>query len=56
MNPRANSEKTQIKFKTFNTPATHIGIKAVLSLYSSGRTMGLVRDRLRCYSYGPHVY
>ena len=55
MNPRANSEKTQIKFKTFNTPSTHIGIKVVLSLYSSGRTTGLVRDRLRCYSYGPHV-
>ena len=31
-------------FETFNTPAMHIGIQAVLSLYASGRTTGIVMD------------
>ena len=31
-------------FKTFNTPAMHRGIQAVLSLYASGRTTGVVMD------------
>ena len=44
MYPKANSEMRQVMFETFNTPATHIGIKAVLSLYASGRTTGIVLD------------
>jgi hypothetical protein len=33
---------TQIMFETFNTPAMYIGVQAVLALYSSGRTTGMV--------------
>ncbi len=31
-------------FETFNTPAMYVNIQAVLSLYSSGRTTGIVFD------------
>ena len=31
-------------FETFNVPAMYVGIQAVLSLYSSGRTTGIVLD------------
>jgi actin-related protein len=45
MNPKANREKmTQIMFETFNVPAMYVAIQAVLSLYASGRTVGVVMD------------
>ncbi|KAK2175560.1 hypothetical protein NP493_726g01067 [Ridgeia piscesae] len=45
LNPRQNREKSaEIFFETFNVPALFISIQAVLSLYATGRTTGVVLD------------
>jgi actin, other eukaryote len=45
LNPKANRERmTQIMFETFSIPAFYVAIQAVLSLYASGRTSGIVID------------
>lgn len=45
LNPRPNREKMcEIMFETFSVPALYIAMQAVLSLYASGRTTGLVTD------------
>jgi len=45
MNPKANRERmTQYMFETFNVPAMYVQIQAILSLYNSGRTTGIVMD------------
>merc|ERR550537_1494146 len=35
---------TQIMFETFDVPSMYVAIQAVLSLYASGRTTGIVLD------------
>jgi len=45
MNPKANREKmTQILFESFSVPAMYVAIQAIMSLYASGRTSGIVLD------------
>ena len=45
MNPRRNRERAaEIFFETFNVPALFISMQAVLSLYATGRTTGVVLD------------
>ncbi|CAD6889462.1 unnamed protein product [Tilletia controversa] len=45
LNPRSNREQAaQIFFETFNVPAFFTSIQAILSLYASGRTTGIVLD------------
>ncbi|KAJ3000454.1 Actin-2 [Globomyces sp. JEL0801] len=45
LNSKANRDQSaQVFFETFNVPAIYFSIQAVLSLYASGRTTGLVLD------------
>jgi actin len=45
LNPKTNREKmTQLMFESFNVPGMYIAIQAVLSLYSAGKTTGIVID------------
>lgn len=45
LNPRTNRDQAaQIFFETFNVPAMFISVQAVLALYASGRTTGVVLD------------
>lgn len=45
LNPKKNRETmTQIMFEVFNVPCLYVSVQAVLALYSSGRTTGIVLD------------
>lgn len=57
LNPRTNrSTAAQILFETFNIPALYCSIQAVLSLYASGRTTGVVLDSGDGVSHAVPVY
>jgi len=57
LNPRSNRETAaQIFFETFNIPAMYTSIQAVLSLYASGRTTGIVLDSGDGVSHAVPVY
>lgn len=57
MNPRQNRDTAaQILFETFNVPALYASIQAVLSLYASGRTTGIVLDSGDGVSHAVPVY
>merc|ERR1719195_524622 len=44
-NPKSNREKMiTTMFETFSVPSFYVAVQAVLSLYSSGRTTGIVMD------------
>jgi actin len=45
LNPKANREKMlEIMMEKFLIPKTYVSIQAILSLYSTGTTTGLVTD------------
>ncbi len=45
LNDNKNKEKmAEMMFETFNVPAVYISMQAILSLYASGRTTGIVID------------
>lgn len=45
LNPRANRDHMcQIMFETFSIPCVYVSVQAVLSIYASGRTTGVVLD------------
>lgn len=57
LNPRRNREKSaEIFFETFNVPALFISMQAVLSLYASGRTTGVVLDSGGGVSHSVPIY
>ena len=57
LNPRANRDvAAQILFETFNVPALFVSIQAILSLYASGRTTGIVLDSGDGVSHAVPVY
>merc|ERR1712083_200204 len=43
-------------FETFNMPAMYVAIQAVLSLYASGRTTGMVMDSGDGVSHNVPIY
>ena len=46
----------RIMFETFGVPAMYVAIQAVLSLYSSGRTTGVVMDSGDGVSHNVPIY
>lgn len=45
LNPKTNREKlTQIFFEIFNVPGIYLSVQATLTLYSTGKTSGMILD------------
>ena len=56
-NPRKNRDRAaEVMFETFEVPALFLSIKAVLSLYASGRTTGVVLDSGDGVSHAVPIY
>lgn len=57
LNPKRNRDMAaQLLFEQFNVPAVYMSIQAVLSLYASGRTTGIVLDCGDGVSHAVPVY
>ncbi|KAI3691350.1 hypothetical protein L2E82_49689 [Cichorium intybus] len=57
LNPKANRDKmAQVMFETFNVPAMYVAIQAVLCLYASACTTGIVLDSGEGVSHTYPVY
>ncbi|XP_050392312.2 uncharacterized protein LOC126810945 [Patella vulgata] len=57
LNPKANRElMTQIMFENLQSPALYIGLPAVLSFYTSGRSTGMMFDSGDGVSYVVPIY
>ena len=57
LNQKGCREKmTQIMFETFHTPAMYVAVQAVMSLYASGRTTGIVIESGDGTSFAVPIY
>ncbi|KAH0788449.1 actin [Histomonas meleagridis] len=57
LSPRTNREKMiQIMFETFNVRGFYVGVQAVFTLFSLGKTTGIVWDAGEGYSYSVPIY
>lgn len=53
LNPKQNRERMmEIMFETFQAPAMYVAIQAVLALYATGRTTGIIGDVANSGKYG----
>lgn len=57
LNPKANCEKmTQIMFEAFNTPTMYVDIQAILSMYTSGCSTGIMMDSSEGVTHTAPIY
>ena len=57
LNPKVNREKmTEIMFEKFHPPAIYVANQAVLSLFASGRTTGIVLDSGHSVTHSVPIY
>ncbi|MBN3301750.1 ACT protein, partial [Amia calva] len=57
MNPRENRQRmVEIMFEVFNVPYTYVAMQAVLALYATGRTTGVVFDSGNGVSHSVPVF